>query len=85
MSDTSEFKRPTFANMIYKGIIFMTTGIMNKPNIILMMRFFPLKSYRAKAYPPSALTATLKAVLPKLTIRLFVRLKTRFGSVSTKK
>ena len=63
----------------------ITTGIMKRPSIVLMITFFPLKSNLANAYPPNELTATLNAVLPMLTTKLFIRLRARVGSVSTKK
>ena len=83
-NDKREFNSPIFDNMMYKGMIFMTTGIMKSPNIKLIITFLPLKSNLANAYPPNALTVTLNAVLPRLTKRLLIRLITSAGSESTK-
>ena len=79
-----ELSIPMLDSIVYKGTMFITTGTMKSPNMMLIIKFFPLNSNLAKAYPPRALTTTLKAVLPTLTTKLFIRLRTRPGSVNTK-
>ena len=59
-----ELSIPILDNIVYKGTMFITTGIMKSPNIMLIMRFLPINSNLANAYPPRALTTTLKAGTP---------------------
>ncbi|VFJ13526.1 protein of unknown function [Candidatus Nitrosocosmicus franklandus] len=56
--------------MIYNGIMFITIGIVNKPNIKEKNIFLALNSNRARAYPAKAQIVTFKIILPKLTIKL---------------
>ena len=60
--EIGELSIPIFDNRVYKGIMFITTGIMKSPKMILIIKFFPLNSNLANEYPPRALTTTLKAV-----------------------
>ena len=82
--DIGELSMPILDNILYNGIMFITTGIMKSPNMMLIITFFPLNSNLANAYPPRALTTTLNAVLPTLTTKLLIKLRTRLGSVNTK-
>jgi hypothetical protein len=78
-----EFSIPAADSIVYNGIMFITTGIMKRPKITLIIKFFALNSNLANAYPPNALTVTLKIVLPILTTKLLIRLCTKPGSVNT--
>ena len=57
-----ELSIPAADSIVYNGIMFITTGIMKRPSITLIIKFFALNSNLANAYPPNALTATLKIV-----------------------
>lgn len=79
-----EFSNPRFARILYRGIMFITTGIINKPSIRENNNLLALNSNLDRAYPAKAQIVTFRIILPKLTIKLLYRLFTIVEFVKTK-